>query len=240
MLQNWKTVWDKREIPESTNCSTLEALILCDGFDSPLGIMNETDWRNYIQLMFYKLEIEINDSVFEIGCGAGAFLYPFYEKFFKIGGIDISKSLIDIAKIYMPEFKFHFLHKEAIEIETDFKYDVILANHVFHYFPSKDYAKIVLEKMFLISNKVISITGLPDFNLMIESENFRRGLLSEEEYKIKYVGLDILYFSKEWFIKLADLNNYNCIFQNHTMPGFAQNKYRFDCIFTKKLYDIKP
>ena len=134
----------------------------------------------------------------------------------------------------MPEYKFNLLHKEAVEIETNFKIDVILANHVFHYFPSIDYAKNVLEKMFLISNRVISINGLPNFDLKLESETFRRGLLSEDEYKIKYEGLDILYFSKEWFSKLADLNNYNCIFTNHTMPGFAQNDFRFDCILQKK------
>lgn len=233
MLQNWETVWNKREISKCKDYTTLETLIMCDGFDTPLGIMKEMDWRNYIQIIHDKLKIRLNDSIFEIGCGAGAFLYPFYEKKYNIGGIDISKSLIDIAQTHMPEYKFNLLHKEAVEIQTNLKIDVILANHVFHYFPSIDYAKNVLEKMFLISNRVISITGLPNFDLKLESETFRRGLLSEDEYKIKYKGLDILYFNKEWFSKLADLNNYNCIFTNHTMPGFAQNDFRFDCILQK-------
>ena len=234
MINNWKNIWNKREFPNSTELSTLETLIMCDGFDSPLGIMKQYDWRNYINNIHNQLQIEPKDSIFEIGCGAGAFLFPFYEKNYKIGGIDISESLIDIARKHMPEFEFNLLQKEAFELESNFKYDVILANHVFHYFPSLDYAKIVLEIMFSISNKIISITGIPDFDLKSESEIFRRGLLTQSEYKIKYEGLDILYFSKEWFSKLAYSNNYICIFSNHTMPGFPQNDYRFDCIFKKK------
>ena len=57
MLQNWETIWNKREISKSNNYTTLETLIMCDGFDTPLGIMKEMDWRNYIQIIQDKLKI---------------------------------------------------------------------------------------------------------------------------------------------------------------------------------------
>jgi hypothetical protein len=88
--------------------------------------------------------------------------------------------------------------------------------------------------MLNISNKIVMISGLPDIKLKSESEKFRRGMFSEDDYKIKYQGLDILYFNKDWLISLGLDQNYDCFFTSHEMPGFAQNDFRFDCTFYKK------
>ena len=62
----------------------------------------------------------------------------------------------------------------------------------------------------------------------------RKGLLTEKEYQLKYKGLEILYFDKRWFEVIAEKVGFSVELFKHEMPGFAQNQYRFDCVFVKK------
>ena len=68
-----------------------------NGFDSPLGSMNEKNWKLFIETISKIVNIKKDDSVFELGCGAGSFLYLFYEKGFYVAGIDFSEKLIEKA-----------------------------------------------------------------------------------------------------------------------------------------------
>ena len=42
-------------------------------------MMSESDWKKYIKLVLERYNINKEDSIFEVGCGAGAFLYTLYE-----------------------------------------------------------------------------------------------------------------------------------------------------------------
>jgi len=232
-INNWHRIWSNRVLQETSENNVLQQLISIDGFDSPLGLMSEGDWKEYVTLFATRSGIVNGDSIFEVGCGAGAFLYPFYKTGFKIGGIDYSRDLIQIAQTVMPEKKSVLNENEACFCPIDPKVDVVIANHVIHYFPSIEYSNTVLELMLQKSRRVVSISAIPDLNLKDESENERRGLLSSEEYEQKYKGLNILYYQREWFEKLASKHGYSIHFYDHEMPGFAQNRFRFDCVMTR-------
>ncbi len=201
-----------------------------DGFDTPLGKMTESDWRDYVETSIKNLDLKTNETVFEIGCGCGAFIYVLYEKGFDVSGIDFSPPLIEIAKKMMPESSANLQVSEAIDLE-EIKADAIIANHVFHYFPSLEYVSAVLETVMKSECKVL-ITALPDLFLKKESEAFRAGALSDQEYEEKYDGLDILYFSKSWILnevyRLSPKRK--VFFLPHSMPKFLQNEFRFDCL----------
>ena len=229
MTNNWEDIWNNRKITVEQELSILETLIKNDGFDTPFGFMKEKDWRDYVDSISHTLNINNKDTIFEVGCCAGAFLFPFYERNIFVSGIDISSSLISVAKKYLHTNAKFLTNKEAINVDSTEKFDFLFANHVFHYFPNLEYANKVLETMLAKSNKAVIITGIPDFEKKSESENFRKGALSEKEYNEKYDGLSILYFYKKWFQDIALLHNYNCYFNDHNMPGFVQNKFRFDC-----------
>ena len=49
------------------------------------------------------------------------------------------------------------------------------------------------------------------------------------------MDLDILYYDKSDFINFAKNNNAKVDFFDHNMPGFKQNKFRFDCVISKKI-----
>lgn len=233
LINNWHRIWSNRTPQKSLEENVLQQLISADGFDTPLGVMAENDWKDYVELFTNRSGIAQDDSIFEIGCGGGAFLYPFYEAGFEVGGIDYSQELIQIAQTAMPQRK-NFLHAmEASSCPIFPAVNVVIANHVIHYFPSLDYSTAVLDLMLQKALRVVSISGIPNANLKEESESTRRGLLSLEEYESKYRGLDILYYQQNWFIELATKHGFVARFFDHEMPGFAQARFRYDCVLTK-------
>ncbi len=232
-INNWHRIWSNRTSQQAADGSMLERLISADGFDSPLGLMAENDWRAYVALFAKRTEIVKGDSIFEVGCGAGAFLYPFYEASFEIGGIDYSRELIQIAQNAMPEKKSEFNTQEASVCQIAPRADVVVANHVIHYFYSLDYSFTVLDLMLRKAIRVVSISGIPDADKKENSEKERRGLLTAEEYEPKYRGLELLYYKKEWFSEMASAHGFDVQFFPHEMPGFAQNRFRFDCVMKR-------
>lgn len=221
-------------MPENGSGTVLEKLIYADGFDLPLGLMREKDWRDYVKLLAKRIQTAKEESIFEVGCGAGAFLYSFYEAGHQVSGIDYSKELVNIALEAMPLAKESLQVMEATFCKVEPPYDVIFANHVIHYFPSLDYVLDVMNIIFLKAKRVIAISGIPNAAMKNESEKMRKGLLTDEEYELKYNGLEILYFDKGWFEVIAEKAGFSVEFFKHEMPGFAQNQYRFDCVFVKK------
>jgi SAM-dependent methyltransferase len=233
-INNWHRVWSKRSVTESGSGTVLEKLISADGFDSPLGLMEENDWRDYVSLLAKRIQIVKDESIFEVGCGAGAFLYPFYQVGHQVSGIDYSKELVNIALESMPLDKESLQVMEATSCNAEPPYDVIFANHVIHYFPSLDYVSDVMNIIFKKVKRIIAISGIPNTSMKDESEKMRKGLLTDKEYELKYKGLEILYFDKGWFEVIAEKAGFSVEFFKHEMPGFAQNQYRFDCVFVKK------
>jgi len=137
---NWKNIWNKNE---RLNLIILDCLIKADGFDSGAGKFNVKDWESYVNKIYKILEINSEQSIFEVGCGSGAFLYPHYLNKGKVGGIDFSNQLIQIEKNFMKKSDFKCL--DAEDICTSKKYDVCLSNSVFQYFSSYDQAEKIIQ-----------------------------------------------------------------------------------------------
>jgi hypothetical protein len=74
-MDKWKKIWNK---DERVNKIILESLIKADGFDSGAGSFTVNDWINYTNEFYKVLDIKSNDSLYDIGCGSGAFVYPLY------------------------------------------------------------------------------------------------------------------------------------------------------------------
>lgn len=230
----WHRIWSKRVHRESEPENILEYLIELDGFDTSFGAMKANDWSEYVRSVSDLIKIRPGESLFEVGCGSGAFLYPFYSAGHPVGGLDYSYPLIAAARKYMPLNADNILHQSAIDLNPPIQYDHIVSNHVFHYFSDKEYCKNVLAVMLLHARINVLITALPDTLSMNESERFRRAQMSPDEYNKKYKDLHILYFSKEDLEDQARSHGYISTFIPHKMPGFAQSHPRFDCLFTRK------
>jgi len=225
----WKEVWNRRF--GSASGLNLSQLIQLDGFDTGAGRIKESDWRVYASVIAKKIGLFDGAAIFEVGCGAGALLWAFREEYLlNIGGIDYASGLIDVARKVIPEGK--FLVDEAIALDVDERYDYVIANGVFHYFDI-NYAAEVLRRMIKKAKRAVVVTEVPDLNMKKASEALRRSMLSQEEYKIKYTGLEHTYYLRNWFRLQAKLFNLKCELFDGCVPNYAQNKFRFGCVIKK-------
>lgn len=231
MQNNWQKIWNQRQL-ETTLKSTLQQLIAVDGFDGSWGGIDETAWMEYIESLTAKLQISAKDSIFEVGCGAGAFLYPFYQKGNKVAGIDYSENLAKIALNIMP--RADIIVGEAINIPEKPTFDFVVANGVFLYFKDCEYAAEVLSLMLDISNKGVGIFELPDLSKKEESISMRKAQLGDAEYEEKYRGLEHLYYKKEWFEQVLANKPVKVVIEDQSIKNYGNSRYRFN-VFIHKL-----
>jgi len=229
-MQNWKNIWGERGI-DSNHESTLDQLIAADGFDTGFGTIKKDDWVSYVKYIIDKLVIKHSDSIFEVGCGSGAFLHNFYISGHKVGGIDYSENLIDIANKYLEKGSFEC--NESLNIDDNIKYDIVLSNAVFFYFPSLEYSQKVLEKMISKAHKSIAILDVSDNEHREKSLKIRKGNISEEEYDKRYEGLDHLYYEKQWFKDISEKYNLKVEIEQQNIRNYKNNAYRFNVFLYK-------
>lgn len=233
MQSNWQQVWNRRTITHPTQNNDpekiLSALIAVDGFDSSLSAITPKSWMGYVELILNEIKINKGGSIFEIGCGAGALLYSFHLAGHKVGGIDYSHTMVSVAQKYLPNMDIAVC--EATLCNTIEQYDAVLSNSAFSYFPNYDYAKAVMEKMFLKAKKVISILDVPDFARKEESEHMRG--LKIVDYKSLYKDIKHLYFAKEWFTNFAREKNCRIKIINQNIENYGNNPFRFNCFIWK-------
>jgi histidinol-phosphate/aromatic aminotransferase/cobyric acid decarboxylase-like protein/choline kinase/ubiquinone/menaquinone biosynthesis C-methylase UbiE len=232
----WKLIWENRnlngiETPTQLN-DTLEKLVHVDGFDKGNGNIKPDSWKQYIEFLTDKMGIRDGDSIFEVGCGCGAFLYLFHHSGHRVGGIDYSEPMINKARSIMANADFTVC--DAINLDCNEKYDFIVANSVFFYFPDYEYSKEVLRKMINKSNKAVLVLDIPDLHQKEACENIRRGALPPGEYEKKYDGLHHLYFDKDWFHDFAKTNNCKVGMFGQIIANYGNGKFRFNCMIEKQ------
>lgn len=118
-MKSWKSIWNAKSLQSKEKIS-ISDLIKLDGFDTGFGSYDEVSWVEMVRDFVNIVNLQPNSNVYEIGCGAGCFLYTITQIIeINCFGIDYSKNLIDIAKRVIPKGK--FLVDEAINIHTSGK-----------------------------------------------------------------------------------------------------------------------
>ena len=85
-MNEWQKIWNK---DERINKIILESLIKADGFDSGAGSFTVDNWIKYTKELYGELDINPNASVYDVGCGSGAFLYLLHLNSRVVGGLII-------------------------------------------------------------------------------------------------------------------------------------------------------
>lgn len=171
-------------------------------------------------------------SVFEVGCGSGPNLLLF-QKFYKdmrVGGIDYSDSLIEVAKKFIQSND--LVCNEAVCLDVSIKYDAVISYSVFHYFPDYEYAWGVLEKMYKKANRVIGILDIHDLRKKESFLNYRRSLTPD--YDNRYKGLDKLFFDKTFFLEFAEKFNCDVKFEVSNVGSYWNNQFVYHCYLYKQ------
>jgi trans-aconitate methyltransferase len=233
-MTKWQEIWEKRRIHglDQSDDINLQDLIFADGFDTGgFGKVTLEEWKHYIRFISKKMDLAPTDSIFEIGCGCGAFLFMWYKEGHHVGGIDYAENLISVAQHVMGGMNFRV--SEAINFDTDEKFDIVISNGVFLYFRDYSYANDVVERMIMKARKAIAILDIPDLATKIESEGARRAALPEGEYDKKYEGLNHLYYDRDWFTQFSDKYGYKIEIFDQNIKGYGNSQFRFNVIIKK-------
>jgi trans-aconitate methyltransferase len=172
------------------------------------------------------------NSVIEVGCGGGAFLYPLREAGLRVAGLDYSAALVAAARAAIPDGDFR--EAEASEFAAAPRSaDFVVANSVFQYFADDDYANSVLTAMLTTACKAVAVLEVPDLDCRGDAEAARRALLSECEYEAKYAGLAHRYYRRDTFRAAAIQYGFDAEICQQSINGYAQNAFRFNCLLRK-------
>lgn len=228
---SWQEVWSRRG-GLGDGSVDLDSLIKLDGFDTGAGCIDADDWRIYAGLIADRLGMQDDETVYEVGCGAGAFLYALHERYsLAVGGLDYSAGQIAAALQAMPNGEFKVAEANALDIVPG--YDYVIANGVFLYL-GLDYAAEVLQRMTRKAKTAVAILEIPDFQTKSESEAMRRDALTQEDYEKKYAGLEHTYFQRDWFRSQAAACGFSCEVFDGCVPNYVPNKFRF-CVLLRPL-----
>lgn len=228
MSSGWDAIWEARGLDVSAG-SMLQALMTAGGRDTEFGRVDEESWLTYVRRITTQLDLEPNSSVFEVGCGAGAFLYDLYRSGYQVSGIDRSTSLVSYARQTMPSGTFEVA--DAGELATFPPADAVVSCEAFLYFSSLPYADRVIGRMASKASHVVAVLGVPDAAKESEALARRRELAGgRDAYAARYRGLDHLYFDRDWLV--STLKNHGLVdvhVEDQEIEGYHNALYRFDC-----------
>jgi trans-aconitate methyltransferase len=228
-VSDWKTIWNRRG--GATAALDLAGLVAADGFDQGAGHIAVDAWERYVAWVADGLKLAPGDSIFDVGCGAGAFVFPYFQAGHAVGGIDYSAALVAVAGRAMTGMDFSA--REARELNPVPAYDVVVSNSVFHYFPDLGYAEDVLAKMIRKARKAVGVLELPNADLRDEAEASRAAALPPGEYEQKYRGLGHQYYSKRWIEELGIRHGCRVQILDQRIDGYGNNRFRFNALFHK-------
>lgn len=236
MNSNWKNIWEKKGL-EKIDLERDEFLVFCDlkkadGFD--VNVHNEQLYFKAFYDEWQKTYEKLNEitknaihSVYEVGFGSGVNLYLFQNRIkdVRMGGIDYSQGLVNIAKNVVAGADLVCGNAEAMD--TSIKYDLVMADSVFQYFGSQEYAADVLNKMIQKSDKVVYLSELHDIDFREEWLEYRRNAM--DNYDQIYEGLDKLFYSRDWISDIAQKNGRQVLFTQSENPEYWNSRYVFNC-----------
>ena len=227
----WHDVWSRRTLNDDSDggsAPTLEDLIVADGFNTGHGDIEVEAWSEFTSRTYELFDLSPGDSLFDVGCGSGAFLYPASRRGIDVGGIDYSTSLIDIAKRAMPDGSFDV--READELETVPSADVVMSFGVFLYFPSLDYARNVIDRMCRKAARAVAIFEIPDLALADQALAARQAVAGgAEAYAKRYEGLGHLSFSTQWVTSaLEEQGLVDVTIEPQSIRGYGNGDFRFN------------
>ncbi len=232
----WKEIWTRKrstsEPDEGDEDAVLAELLTLDGYNTPTGSVAPAVWRRNVLDLAARHGLAPGDRIFEVGCGAGAFLYPLARLGLVTAGIDYSESHIAAARRYLPGSRLEVA--EAIALDASERYDVVASCGVFFYFSDRDYAREVLGKMVDKSTRGVWVLDVNDADREEEALAIRRAAYPPGEYDRAYADLPQLYLARAWFQAFADERGLACTFEPQTLPGYLSARYRYHAFLKKR------
>jgi len=229
---SWRTIWGRRQVPAG-DLPLLERLLLADGHDNRFGRVDIDGWHRYVLEVGRRLRLRPGDSVFDVGCGAGAFLLPLAEAGHRVGGIDLSAGLLAGAREAMPAGSWQI--GDAASLATGRAWDAVVSSGVFLYLDSFDHASTVLGRMAACAGSSLAVLDVADRDRAAAARAAREQIFGAEEYARRYAGLEHLAFDRQWFENRLDAQGFDSVeITDQFLAGYGNAPYRFNVLARRR------
>ena len=207
----------------------LEVALRLDGYDTTMARgLTPNSMRNLAAAWGRWVAFAPGDSIYEVGCGSGAFLAAANDVHMirRPGGSDYSESLIASGRTLFPwiDLEVH----EGSQVPLEPTYTHVTCVGAFMYFSDLEYSAAVLDRMMAKSLRTVSVLDVPDLDLMETSEAFRHQGHSDSEYEQRYRGLDHLYFARTWFLEHLDQEEWSVVVADQEVEDYGNSAFRFN------------
>ena len=223
----WHALWKKKgtQVPAAST-KRLADLIRADGFDSGPGDHSIDSWQAFSGRVIDRMNLMKKESVLEVGCGSGAFLWPIVQLGNRVFGVDYSHSLIKIATQAIPSGGFVTAEAQSLPLPSNL-FDVTLTHSMLQYLPDLDSAKKAVEEMFRVSTAIgkVAILDVNDASKEALYLEERRALI--KDYDEKYKSYPHQFYQKEWFYDLGRSLGVSVNIEHWPNPDYANSKFRF-------------
>lgn len=102
-----------------------------------------------------------HERALEFGCGAGRFLQHFKLRFAEVWGVDVSPSMIDLAREHNPGCKFHLITNANMEFFPRDHFDLIYSFLVLQHLPDQS----LIEQYLLEFIRILKPGGVAAFQI---------------------------------------------------------------------------
>ena len=143
--ETWKQIWVRKGKAEGND------LLAFDGYEA-----TQVDMEEVARQITKRLDLQKNDKVLEVGCGAGA-LAQYLDCDYT--GMDYSHTLV---KKHIEILHNCVLTGEAADLPfKDHTFDKVICYGVYLYFDNKEYAKKATSELLRVAKKSVLIGELP-------------------------------------------------------------------------------
>jgi len=120
---------------------------------------NEDPAIEFVEYVAQTLDVGPGTTVFELACGAGAFLLPLHENGYFVGGLDPDSARIEEAREAMPGGR--FTAGSLLDLDPSQPWQVVICR-AFDSLPEADYAREVMARMGATATHAVAILDVPE------------------------------------------------------------------------------
>jgi SAM-dependent methyltransferase len=226
--RTWQDVWQAKgeanPVVDRASADVFNRLMEMNGYFSPTSTASASDHEVQLRYVVDALGIRPDESVYEVGCGAGALLFWLSDKCATVGGCDFAPSLLKQARAALPDTA-ELDEREANSLDVFPQYDVVVSNGVFIYFPDVDYAGRTLDLMIRKARRAVGVIDVNDAALRAESEAVRQARQAGRPER--YDGLNQLYLDTGFFEDAAERHGLRCRIERSTTPRSDNARFRY-------------
>ncbi|WP_053204262.1 class I SAM-dependent methyltransferase [Jiangella muralis] len=228
----WYEVWQRkgeRFVASGRAVPSRVELAALSGYDSRTSALDLDEFDRQRDHIVVSLAIAATDTVYEVGCGAGALLHGLEPLCAGVGGSDYAPALIDVARGVLDSDDVEV--REASGVNPLPRYDVVVSNGVFIYFPDAEYARLVVALMVAKARRAVGVFDVNDLARREEHQEARRAAYGADATT---GGLRQLYLDRAFFTSLAADHGVSCVIRDSVMTGSINGRYRYNVVMSRR------